>query len=371
MIGGVRSKRVFLLVVGGCTLALFLGIGWLMHQEKLDPDAFLEAVGLAEKPDSLLLFPATGGHAPFLPRSAADRRTGLINMLRSDNFQTSALLIPGGQRQDAIPVVLIHGLMSTPDMWSGVVRHLRRDREIQERYQFWFFYYPTGQPIPLSALQLRETLDEASSLGRLRQPAVLIGHSMGGIVARCQAVSLEPGAAEAILPGVSESPPDHMVRRALTFAARPDVGRLVFIATPHRGTDFAYRGISRLGHYLIRLPYWLDAEIAGFQEFFPQLGARRFPTSIVGLSPASGFLRVVDRAPLAVPAHSIIPLLEESDSPLAHDGIVPLWSSHLPCAASELRLRGGHGAFDSPESLAELHRILLLHPGLLPVNPLR
>jgi pimeloyl-ACP methyl ester carboxylesterase len=356
--------RPVLVLVGGVAIALCLGLAWLTHQEKLDPDAFLEAVGWAGKPESTLIFPVSGAGVQALPRSAADLRTGLANMLRSDRFSTSALLIPGGQKADAIPVVFVHGLMSTPDMWSGVVRYLRRDPGIAARYQFWFFYYPTGQPIPLSALQFRETLDEAAGQGRIRRPLVLVGHSMGGIVARAQAASLTPERAEAMLPGISSYPPEQLVKRSLIFPARTDVARIVFIATPHRGTEFAYRGISRLGHYLIRLPRWIHDEILLFQDAIPQLGGRRYPTSIAGLSPSSAFLRGLDEAPLGAPVHSILPVLGDPGDPLANDGVVPLWSSRVPFAVSELLVPGDHGAFDAPESLSELRRILRLHAGM-------
>ncbi len=347
-------------------LVLSAALLWVTRPTNLDPQAFLEAVGWARKPESLILFPESGASTPRLPRGAAQRWKGLVNMLRVDRFETSALLIPGGQDLDSTPIVFIHGLMSTPDMWSGVVRSLRSDPELARRYQCWFFYYPTGQPIPLSALQLRETLDQAARAGRIRRPAVLVGHSMGGLVARAQAAGLGPVQAEAILPGVSTFGTDQLVHRALLFQPRSDIGRLVFIATPHGGTEFAFRGISRLGHYLIRLPYWILAEISAFQEAIPQLGNRQFPTSIAGLSPGSAFLRELRAAPLAAPAHSIIPILGDPESPLAHDGIVPLQSSRIPVVESEIIIPGAHGAFDTPESLAELHRILRLHVGIPP-----
>lgn len=352
------------MISGGIGLAVFLGFGWLTYQDKLDPQSFLEALGWSKKPGSELIFPESGSGSPLLPRSSADRRTGLANMLRSDRFATSALLIPGGQDPEAVPVVFIHGLMSTPNMWRPVVEHLRSDPEIAKNFQFWFYYYPTGQPIPISALQLRETLDRAAREGRIRRPMVLVGHSMGGILARAQAVGFEPAGADDLLPGVAALNEGQIVRRALIFPARTDVGRLVFIASPHLGTEFSLRGISQLGHRLIRLPEWLNAELYAFHEAFPPLAGRRLPTSIAGLSPGSPFLQKLASAPLSAPAHSIIPLQDDPTDPLAHDGIVPLWSSRDPSAASELILRGDHGAFAAPESLSELRRILRLHAEL-------
>ncbi|WP_435370153.1 hypothetical protein [Acinetobacter haemolyticus] len=43
------------------------------------------------------------------------------------------------------------------------------------------------------------------------------------------------------------------------------------------------------------------------------------------------------------------------------DGIVPYQSSHLPNAASELIIRGGHSIQETPEAILEIRRILRLH----------
>jgi hypothetical protein len=77
---------------------------------------------------------------------------GLRYLLRFDRKKSRLTFL---QPYDSakIPVVLIHGLISTPRMWASLVKELLAVPEIRERYQFWFFYYPTGQPIPLSALQ--------------------------------------------------------------------------------------------------------------------------------------------------------------------------------------------------------------------------
>src|SRR5262249_2524997 len=60
-----------------------------------------------------------------------------------------------------IPVVLIHGLGSSPMAWGRVVNELRGDPALRARYQFWSYMYPTGNPFMLSAAQLRRALVEA------------------------------------------------------------------------------------------------------------------------------------------------------------------------------------------------------------------
>ncbi len=86
-----------------------------------------------------------------------------------------------------IPVVLVHGLFSSPRAFLQTMNELENDPEIACRYQFWVFLYPTGQPIPASALELRGSLERVRdqldpnfsdpSMDRM----VLIGHSMGGL----------------------------------------------------------------------------------------------------------------------------------------------------------------------------------------------
>ena len=47
---------------------------------------------------------------------------------------------------DRIPVVFVHGLISTPFDWVQTINGLQADPEICKRYQFWVFAYPTVIP---------------------------------------------------------------------------------------------------------------------------------------------------------------------------------------------------------------------------------
>ena len=57
-----------------------------------------------------------------------------------------------------IPVLMVHGLWSSPMTWMEMFNDLRSQPEIRDHYQFWFYLYPTGQPFWLSAAQLRRDL---------------------------------------------------------------------------------------------------------------------------------------------------------------------------------------------------------------------
>ena len=126
--------------------------------------------------------------------------------------------------------------MSTPQVWVPLVKGLLADEQIRANYQLWFFYYPTGQPVPLSALQLREALDDAVARYRPKKPMVLIGHSMGGILARAQVSQIGTRDVEAIIPTIGSLPEYATARRALVFEPRTDVSRVVFMFTPLKAT---------------------------------------------------------------------------------------------------------------------------------------
>ena len=61
----------------------------------------------------------------------------------------------------ARPVVFVHGTQSSVVRWAEMYNRLQGDPEIRRRFQFWFFQYDSGQPVALSALQLREALTAA------------------------------------------------------------------------------------------------------------------------------------------------------------------------------------------------------------------
>ncbi|MCG6943488.1 MAG: alpha/beta fold hydrolase, partial [Thiohalocapsa sp.] len=261
---------------------------------------------------------------------------------------------------DKTPLVLVHGLLSTPAVWKPLVTQLLADPRIRDCCQIWFFYYPSGQPVPLSALQLREALDAAVAHTGLRLPMILIGHSMGGILSRAQVSRMTPAQAEAILPGVSELPEYSRVRRALIFEPRTDVARVIFLFTPHRGSRLAANSAGALAIRLIRLPDTLLTEMEHAMIHLAGGETQRLPTSIHGLSPRSPFLRALNAATPTVPVHSIIGNRGRGNGRTGSDSVVSVWSARVASAESELVVPTGHGGFDNPAAVAEIKRIILL-----------
>ena len=311
----------------------------------------------------------------------------LINtagLLRPDKYQNlRGLYMLQPYEPGKIPVIMVHGLWSSPVTWMEMFNDLRGDPLLRSQYQFWFYLYPTGQPFPLSAAQLRSDLAQArAALDPQRQvrawdQTVLVGHSMGGLVAKMQAV--EGG--EGFWQTVSDTPiqlvkADGPLREQLetTFFFQPNssVRRVITIGTPHRGSYFANRLTRWLARRFITLPHVM---VAGTQELLTQnpeaslrLSLAEVPTSIDSLAPESPFLPALLDAPRPpwVKYHNVVGVVPP-DGWLARfveegDGIVPYRSAHLDDVSSELVVPADHTTVHAhPRSVLEVRRILLEH----------
>lgn len=316
---------------------------------------------------------------------------------RKKNMATAGLLNPEA-RQEArglfmlepydpqrIPVLMVHGLWSSPLTWMDMFNDLRSFPELRQRYQFWFYLYPTGQPFWISAVQLRKDLDEAkrqltangrkSSLNQM----VLVGHSMGGLLSRLQTID----SGDDFWKIVSDRPKDELkaspedfakLTSALYFRPNQAVRRVITIGTPHRGSDFANNYTRWLGQRFIKLPSFvrdtggrLTAENPGF---FKNTELLTTTTSIDSLAPESPIFPVMLRAKKApwVKSHNIVGVVTD-DRILTRlsgrgDGVVSFESAHLGPneAASEKVVAADHQTIHTmPETILEVRRILLEH----------
>lgn len=267
---------------------------------------------------------------------------------------------------ERIPILLVHGLNSHPRMWKDVINDLRADPKLRGRYQFMLFYYPTGWPISYSAMRLREELTALEQLVGSPKKMVLVGHSMGGLLSRMQVI--EPGRkiwdeqfgkdADRLY---EKLPANHLVKRNLTFSADPNIGREIYICTPHRGSGLADKSLTTYFIKLLKLPTTITS---AFIDLPGNLIDRGQLTSVAGLSPSNPLFKALDQIPIKVPHHSIIGDRGRGDSPDSSDGVVRYSSSHLDSAESELIVPAGHGAFKDPQAIKEMRRILLLNAGI-------
>ena len=230
----------------------------------------------------------------------------LMAMLRSSNYMDkTGLYFLQPYDPDRIPLVFVHGLFSTPFDWVQTINGLQADPEIRKHYQFWVFGYPTGNPILYSALRLREELAKVDKLYPNHRPYVVVGHSMGGMLTRMQVITVtkpmwEKGLGETAKSIFRENSNDSLIVRATTFQANPRIKRVVFICTPHRGSEMASSGLGRFGTSLIALPFNIASAMTNVltSAQLVQLtgSSKRLPNSITGLKPSNPALPVVNAA---------------------------------------------------------------------------
>ncbi|MDD3119389.1 MAG: alpha/beta fold hydrolase [Victivallales bacterium] len=282
---------------------------------------------------------------------------------------------------DKIPVVFVHGLMSNPRTWTQTVNVLLNDPRLRQRYHFWLFAYATGNQILYSAELLRQSLKETQTIF---DPAgtnphfnhmVLVGHSMGGILSKAMIQNSGTALVDSMLAEPVEqlkitAEQKKFLREMLEFRRLPFIGRVIFIASPHRGSTIAVWSVSRWAASLIELPETFTRNVRDISRQLlikAKLRANDNPdyvaTGIDNLSPDSEALQALQRLPIdpAVTYHSIVGNRNGDGIVGGSDGVVPYSSSHLDGAASELIVKSGHSVQDTPKGIQEIKRILLLH----------
>src|SRR5512146_262663 len=174
---------------------------------------------------------------------------------------TAQLVALEPYRPGRFPVVFVHGTASSPGRWADMINDLLNSPRIRARYQFWFFSYNTGNPMLYSGMLFRQELVKA--IERIdpehHDPAlqhmVVIGHSQGGLLTKMTAVA--PG--KRLWNAFSKKPLDQMdlaeedkalLRQAFFIQLVPSVRRVVFIATPHRGS---FKALTWIGEFLAKL----------------------------------------------------------------------------------------------------------------------
>ncbi len=78
-----------------------------------------------------------------------------------------------------IPVIFIHGIDGSPRDFRKIVDSMDRSR-----YKAWFYYYPSGGDLDVSAELFYRIFLSGKVMDHSEQPVIIVAHSMGGLVAR-------------------------------------------------------------------------------------------------------------------------------------------------------------------------------------------
>lgn len=348
-----------------------------IHVQMYDPYRFGKVLLAGEQVPLAANF--TSGYGLWLARSgfsvqALRSLLGLDNGLLRPQIYLMQPYDPGRR-----VVLMLHGLASSPEAWINVANEVLGDETLRQNYQIWQVYYPTNAPLALNNRAIRDALQatfahfDPQRLSAASQHTTVIGHSMGGVLARLLVSStggqiwdrlledyqLQPGQLAAL---------QQRMAPVLNFEPLPSITDAIFIAAPHRGTAFANHRLARWAANLITLPFSMLEQVGDVTRALAQLkprpgkqGLLRIPNSIDNLSDTDPFVRLASNLPLApqLRYHSIIGDAEPA-LPLAEssDGIVPYASAHLPGAASELVIESGHSVQEHPQAIIEIRRIL-------------
>jgi len=359
----VDATAIYDRSAGGARFSLLVGRTTVM----LRGHTYTLAASHSAAGDHLKLRAKRFGHSGF---------GGMIHPFSASRRPQIYLLDPYDPNK--IPLLMVHGLQSTPVAFAGLVNSLRADPEIRSKYQVWQFYYASGTPVLVNAAALRDSLAETvhaldpQGHDAATKRIVVVGHSMGGVISHTLVSTSGDRVWRSVFrvsPSELQGDPDAIreLKRVLFFRRNPRVVRVIFMASPHRGSPMADSFVGVAGNWLTRLDPMFDRgfsrlAVANTESMTPEAAAfykGRF-SAVRTLSSKSTALIAVSRLPIEVPFHSVIGQRLPGPKEQGSDGVVPYWSSHLDGAQSEVIVRSGHGVFSKPQAVQEVICILRL-----------
>lgn len=285
-----------------------------------------------------------------------------------------------------IPVVMFHGFWSSPTTWLQMFNDLRASKDVREHYQFWFYMYPTGQPFWVTAAQTRKDLKKARQdldpyqNSTALDQMVLVGHSMGGLVARMQTIESGNDFWELVtdrpFSDVKGSPESiEKLKSIFFFEPNEAVQRVVTIATPHKGSFFANNTTRWLSRNVFSLPQMTRSEYDKLMqdnpEIFRQTDFSQIRTSVDSLAPGAPFIEAMNAKQIdeSVTINNIFGRHVTSSifSNVGHrsdkgDGVVSVDSATAIEAESQLEVNAEHvDVHRHPKTILDVRRILLDH----------
>ena len=346
------------------------------HLKLYDPYKY-EKIKVASKEYAL----AANFSAPYglwLAENNLGRLAYLTLIDRDDSLSMPHLYMLEPYNPNKKILVLVHGLASSPEAWIRMTNDIMGDPVLRENFQVWQVFYSTNMPILESRFQINALVQQGfaqvANNAAAKKDAVLVGHSMGGVIARLMVsnADISQDAFKLVQNTRIEQFKDKPLFQArLQMQPIPNFSRAIFLATPHRGTEYANRWHTKLARKIIRVPGaflgafadTLQGEI-GLKEFVKELGHDLIQNGPSDLSENSKFNALTKNIQpyTGFKFHSIIGNTVDTTEPqLMSDGIVSYESAYLQGAVSNKVIKGGHSIQETPEAVLELRRILRLH----------
>ena len=285
------------------------------------------------------------------------------------------------------PIVMIHGLGSSPLAWAKLTNAVWGDPALRQRYQVWHVVYQTNAPMLVTRRRIETYLNQAWQTldpegdDKARQGVVLVGHSMGGVLSRLLSSDSQSilwnAAFERPLEALEGEEADKdLVRSIFYFNHYSGLETAIFMASPHRGSPTADAWFGRIIRNLVgrRAPEMQSlkrlananpmAVRAELRDAYQQGNLN----SISTLRPSQPVSRAgVALMPAPGVSYHVISGVLPSRHP-AGDGAVPLSSTLLPDAASTLIVSSAHDVYANDQAINEVLRILRQDIDPLPMN---
>lgn len=314
-------------------------------------------------------------------QEAEDPTFGLLNPDAAMKRRGIYMVEPYDPRR--IPVVMVHGLWSSPTTWMEMFNDLRSFPEIRSRYQFWFYQYPTGKPFLSSAAEMRDALVEVRTTldpNRVNpnlDQMVLVGHSMGGLVSRLQ--TIESGddfwriLTDRPFSELKATPQEQeKLAKLYFFNANPSIKRVVTIGTPFRGSENSTEAVRYAGQKFIKMPAAMveltNKVIRDNPGYFTSTKLLTMATSLDSLAKDDPLFPVMLQAKhgSGTTFHNIVgnkPRTTFADRLREDgDGIVSLESARVDDVKTQIEVEADHlTVHRNPLSTLEVRRVLREH----------
>ncbi|MDO4628758.1 MAG: alpha/beta hydrolase [Planctomycetia bacterium] len=300
----------------------------------------------------------------------------LLKETEDGTRQLKGIYMPQAYDAEKIPVVMIHGLWSSAMTWMEMYNTLNNLPILREKYQFWFYFYPNGQPFWVSAAQLRDDLNALRhELDPTRENAhmdqmVLVGHSMGGLVALLQTIDSQERFWNLItatpveqLPGTPES--NQEVARWFHTVPNPSVNCVITLGTPFKGSGYANKTTRGLTGIMGKKATLVETNLDKFREenqkFIQNEQLLDFYTALDSLQKDSIFWSALLESTPApwVTYYNVVAHLKADDAGSHSDGVVSVESATLPWATQEYNVTALHREItNNAEAILSVARIL-------------
>ncbi len=314
-----------------------------------------------------------------IPGNSTLKFMGLLKPQQYNKFKGFYLAEPYDKNR--IPILMIHGLASSPETFMNLSEAINADPFTREKYQIWYYYYPTGTPWIASASGFRKAyrkliahLDPNSDDANIRK-SILIGHSMGGLISRLAISYPGDNLSQAYLKGIPiekvfDKAEQTRIKNYFHYKPLTEPSKVIFLATPHQGSRIADGFIGWVTIKAITIPSFIlkqttDVITLGKWQLYdvPETTQKLLSTgesSVDQLKPSNPSLIALNHMQIRknVTTHSIIgdmglPILRFNT-----DGVVSYHSSSIRNSKSESIIPSTHDICGEPKTIEAILKIL-------------